>query len=74
MAEFSGQFVTGVTAFDRDIGINGRVEYSLIGADAGRFSIDRDRGIVTLSQPLSGNSYTCQILAVDKVCTFVNIL
>lgn len=66
----TGQFVVGVTAVDRDAGLNGRVTYRLQGSDCNRFSLDAQRGIITTADALSGvgTKFTCTIEAKDQVC------
>ncbi|KAL8624020.1 hypothetical protein ACOMHN_041610 [Nucella lapillus] len=62
----AGDFVVGLTAVDKDTGINGQVVYSLLEAE-GRFHIDRHTGVVTAAPRLSGQNlaFTFTVLASD---------
>ena len=64
---FTGQFVVGVTAVDRDVGPNGRVTYQLQGCP--KFNLDSQRGVITTADFLSGggDQFTCTIEARDQV-------
>ncbi|XP_061163889.1 protocadherin Fat 4-like [Saccostrea echinata] len=64
----SGQFVVGVTAVDRDAGLNGRVTYSLQGPqNCNKFNLDSQRGVITTADFISGaeSKFTCTIEARD---------
>ncbi|XP_071089001.1 protocadherin Fat 4-like [Haliotis cracherodii] len=63
-----GAFVLGVTAIDRDIGSNGQVRYSLSGADASKFVINANSGVITAGQELSqsGSRYNLVVRASDQ--------
>lgn len=65
--DFTGQFVVGVTAVDRDVGPNGRVTYQLQGCP--KFNLDSQRGVITTADFLSGGGtqFTCTIEARDQV-------
>ncbi|KAG1956024.1 protocadherin Fat [Pimephales promelas] len=63
-----GDNVTSVTATDADAGFNGEVRYTLLGG-AGRFNIDQETGVITLTEPLdreTQDTYHLVITAQDQ--------
>ena len=59
----------GVTALDGDAGVNGRITYTLTGADAQLFLIDANTGVITARNTLVGRpqGYSLGVKAVDNV-------
>ena len=72
---FTGDFVVGVTAVDRDAGRNGKVVYSLLNHDD-RFVINNLTGVVTAAQRLSGQQgpYSLTVRASDMVSVCVMVV
>lgn len=63
-----GTLVTKVHAYDKDLGINRKVRYSLVDNLKDQFDITPDSGIVTLRAPLdreTKSSYTLEVRATD---------
>ncbi|CAL1535045.1 unnamed protein product [Lymnaea stagnalis] len=63
----TGDFVIGVTAVDQDIGKNGKVVYTLEGANLSLFRINDQTGVVTLASSLTslGRSFNFIVRASD---------
>ncbi|XP_069130302.1 protocadherin Fat 1-like isoform X5 [Argopecten irradians] len=60
--------ISQLIAHDRDLGVNGKVTYSL-GTNINKFSIDPDSGIVRVAQPLDREEmavYYLPVVASDK--------
>lgn len=66
-----GQFVVGASAIDVDSGLNGKIVYQLAGADASKFTVNTDTGVIKASVPLAStnpkqSTFKLQVRASDS--------
>ncbi|CAH1187899.1 unnamed protein product [Phyllotreta striolata] len=68
----SGTWVVTTVATDKDIGLNGKIRYSLIGDKVERFKVDQNTGVITTAVTLDREeigSYYLTLMAQDCSAT-----